>query len=149
MINFAYKINNKLTEYLEYGVSLKTGHLISLAVYLPKYLGLEQRNIDDTWSVIGKQDDNCIPVFIGNNCFLTQENTLTRHTIKKVEQVIYNALNNIVNIKCEKLGWFRKKYIITYNEKTIIKKGKFNLHETLEEIIKTDFKDWYSGLLCN
>lgn len=142
MINFAYKIKDKNRKHLP----LEAGYLVSLVVYLPKYLNLDKKEINNTWTIVGKIENDYIPVFIGDG-ILTKENTLSRYTIKKVEQVIYNALNNIVNIKCEKLGWFRKKYIITYNGKTVIKKGKFDLHIVLEEIIKKDFNEWYSGLL--
>lgn len=137
MINFAYKIKDK---------NRKRGYLVSLVVYLPKYLNLDKKEIDNTWTIVGEIENNYIPVFIGDG-ILTEENTLSRYTIKKVEKVIYDALKKLVEIKCEKLGWFKKIYTISYNGKIITKKGKFNLHRVLEEIIKKDFNEWYSGLL--
>lgn len=141
---FAYKFKNH-----NYN-SLLDGYEVSLVAYFPSFFGLKQKTIDNKWKIVGEPREDYIPVYVGDQgCILTPRHTLTRSTMKKIEQILYNALSNIVEIKCENLGWFKKRYTIIYNNKEIIKEqyGRLDKHEILEEIIKTDFPEYYSGLL--
>jgi len=148
---FAYKIKNSAPSYYGFGINIiNQGYEVSLIAYFPSFLGLKQKTINNKWRIKGEPKEGYVPVYIGDKgCIITPNHTLTRYTMRKIEQVLYNALSDIVEIKCEKSGWFKRKYIITYNNKTIIKEqyGKLNKHEILKEVIKTDFSEYFSGLL--
>lgn len=147
MKTVAFKIKKKIPEYKRFGIYFPSSLLVSLVAYLPSFLNLKKYNLDDTWTIRGEIEPDYVPVFIGEGCIMENDFTLPRTTLKEIEEVLYEGLDKVVKIEC--LGWLKKKYKITYNDREIIIGGfgRLSRKELITELIKIDFPEYYSGLL--